>query len=816
MDENKVIKFTTLIDTSQFDEAIKKMTSSLAALQQKFGSRIDVPGITTSKVLEQTISHYRHPVYGAGSSSYGAEMTNRAIIREELENRRKIIESIKEEMRVLEDLRKNVLSLIEARKKLNAQSQEYQEISQRILEEQKKIAEKENEIVMLRRWAHRPGYGAESTWGTLLHRGMESAQAAMAGGGGLLTGAGGFLKGIGGGIYDMMRYNPAHFWGGLAFFTGTSLVAGSQIYRDFALAPGQIVEAIGAARTGQAMPYLNAMSGNVYEEIINMPLAEKAREMSATEIEKTKTADRLGSVGKTLLGAAAGIAGAAALGITTGGVGLIPLLLGGLAGTIGGAYYNRYDLLGSFGLGTYGQVYEARKQAEQSQRFLQLYQSLRQSDPYFQYTLKQYERFQLENLPIQRALGLPDDIMRDILWTGNMAGFLDENMRQAMMTIAQAGGSTSGARRHALNANLLQRNIGLLNAANIYGALSYLTGGNTGMTEEAIKEILSSAVKKGLDDSNYRQEFNKYTDTLVQYIQRVGADTPEDVRRVSESFAEMVSYAGPISKRAIDAAYNINMGIQAQTVAGGAPQVLRLAGYLQNKTLSGLGFQTLSLIDMLTPEQLNTDFARKILGEDVVREAIKVKQQQFLPFKQADEAMARLQKIDIQDFLKNQDKYTPEQREAILKDIRTVWFSMTAMDKSLGLEIFRQGDFGLSSALGILGRWPFLEKEKTPEEKGLLESVKDRVSKFFDTSSTPTGGDEIMRANAQMQNILKDNFTLFEKHLKVSAEMLELFANALRNSLNKLEAVRAQNQEIRGGMPMMIPSAPRNPTPRTK
>lgn len=828
MDNNKSIRFTTLIDTKQFDDAIRKMTNDLNYLQSRFAGRMDIQGMQAIRSLGQTVPLFNDRFYGRESATYGADKTNRQIIKEELEQRTKIVASIKEELKELESIRKNLLSLVELKKKLNESSEEYLETTRSIAREQERLAQKEAEIIGLQSASRRAGYGKDASWASLLGRGIESAQAAMTGGGGRFGGFGGFFGGIGGGILDMMRYNPAQFFGGLAGFAGSSLMVGAQIKQELAQAPRQIIEATGAARTAQATPALSALSGNAYQEMLNIGLLNKAERVAKEEVESSRKTDLMKGIGGTLLGSAGGMGllagGGLALGATIG----APILLGGaLIGGLGAAFYNRDKILGSLGIGSYGEVYEAQKKAEEMQKRQTTYEALKASDPFYQYTIQQFQQYQLENLPVQRALGLTDSDITNYLRGANQRGFLDAQNRQAMMEIAQSGGSTQGARLFALNANLLQRNVGMLNASQVYGNLSYMMGGDFARTENAMKEFLASAFKMGLDKSEYRQEFNRYSEVLSQMINRVGAYTPEAVRSISNRFADMAAVEGQITKRSIDTAASVNMGMQQQTVAGGASQVLRLAGYMKDPVLKNLGFQTLGIVDKFTIEEIEAGKADMYLSPEQKERLLKVKREQYTGFKAVDKA---IQKINPEVALGRKPKDMSDQEYARQREyLATIMYGGIAMGDQGAMNAFKDPT-ATYQYIRELKRMQDPEYRRRTTTTMSEQEKKDRIQAGLDldlTKGMPTGGDMILQSQAKMSELMKSNFDKFGESLKVSAETVERFSKTIEEAIIRIEETRKEAGEARSrtGAPvpdfgtMLTPNlkgAPVNLTPRTK
>jgi hypothetical protein len=821
MDNNKSIRFTTLIDTKQFDEAIRKMTNDLNYLQNRFAGRMDIQGMQAVRSLGQTVPLFRDPFFGRESASYGADKTNRQIIKEELEQRTKIVSSIKEELKELESIRKSLLSLIELKKKLNESSEEYLETTRSIAREQERLAQKEAEIIGLQSASRRAGYGRGASWSTLLGRGIESAQAAMAGGGGRLGGFGGFLGGIGGGIYDMMRYNPASFFGGLAGFAGTSLITGAQIKQDFEQAPREIVSAIGTARTAQATPALSALSGNAYQEMLNMGILERASRLAQKEVESSRFTDLMSGLGGILLGLGGGIASGGLVGNLPGAV------FGGILGASGAALYNRQKILGPLGIGTYGEVYDAQKRAEEMQKRQSAYEALKASDPFYQYTIQQYQQYQLENLPVQRALGIADSDMMNYLRGANQRGFLDSQNRQAMMEIAQYGGSTQGSRLFALNANLLQRNVGMLNASQVYGNLSYMMGGDFSKTENAMKEFLASAFKMGLDKSEYRQEFNRYSEVLSQMINRVGAYTPEAIQAVSNRLSNMAAIEGQITKRSIDTAANVNTGMQQQTIAGGASQVLRLAGYMKDPVLKNLGFQTLSIVDRFTIEELEAGKADMYLTPEQKERLIESKRKQYTGFSAVDTA---IKNINPEIILGKRPKGMSDEEYRKQKQyLSTIMAGGIAIGDRGAIEALKDSQ-STYQYVRELKRMQDPEYRKKTTIMPTEEQKKDMVQSALDADRTkgmPTGGDTILATQAKMSEVMKSNFDRFGESLKASADTVDKFSKAIEDAILRIEEARKEAGERRTNTGVFTPDfgsmvtpnmtgSPLNLTPRTK
>lgn len=824
MDNNKTIRFTTEIDTKQFDEAIRKITANLKKIKDQY-EFIDPRSLEINlfKHLRDTRAFYQDIFYGQDSTKYGAHLTNRRILREELEHRRQLLSSIKEEMKDLETIRKKLLQLLELKKKLNENSHEHEKILNRIKEVQAQLVAKEYEIIKLQRAAERPGYGKDATWGSLIFRGIESAQAAMANRPGILSGFGGFFGGIGGGLWDMFRYNPIQFWGGLATGSGTALMLTANIQRQISRWPGREVEAIGAARTTEAAPYIQALSGNVFSEILNQNRLAEASRLAAAEASIRPRTTLMEALGKILAATGAGMLTGGMAGSFIPGLGnIVGGIGGGLIAGIGALMYNFENILGPLGIGQAGKTFAAETRAMEMRRRQELYEALKAANPYYQFAIQQYQQYQLENLPIQRQLGLTDAEINNLLRQGNLQGFLDNQMRQAMLNIAQAGGSTVAARQLALNANLLQRNIGLLNAERLYGQLAFIAGGDASQAAQTMKEILASAFKMGLDKSEYRQEFNKYSETLSQLLERLNVISAPEAVNVARDFARMIDVEGQISKYSIETAASTYMALQQYSTARGPSQVLRLSQYLADPELRKMGFDALSVLDKFTLEELRSGKADMYFTDPQQKQRfIQAKIRSLMPFSTVDQD---IEKLDLRVILGQRpenmdDREYQMQQQRLARIVNALWAS--GMIQS---EADLKSPTAIYQAVRELKRYYGLEVPAA-EEADIDKMIADKVDRAFktDISQLPTG-DQLLNMQARMAAELKDTFEKFSDKLKVSTDAVDEFAKKIREAIIAIEnlkpnAVNANTANIRIITPINAAetqNVPVNTTPRIK
>lgn len=737
---NKEVRFSTVIDTSSFDQAINKMQKKLQELTYTSDRSSSILGI-------------KQDAYRAGAGSAPTMNDQARSDRDQLNTRKQMIGFIKEEVKEAEKLRKLLNEQLEAKNKMTKGSKEYEESLKNIAKYSGEIEAKQKNISNLSAASRRAGYQGEGGFGGILERGAEQFRIGKMQGG-FAYGVGRGLGGIAGGVADFARFNPLGMASGILGAAGSAAVIGSEIYRDYSRLPGDTALATGAATTGFARPATNLMQGDFLSNFVNRGKLSQASKIAKEETDASIAADRL-KLGGLAATAGAGLAGAAS------GIGLIPGL--GVAGaSVLGIAMNenlRTRALGNLGFSGYADKYQSMKAQEQASRQQQILEGLKAQDPILQQVLPLYQQETMANLPMQRKIGINNQDMDMLLGNANAQGLTSEALRNQMSQISDAQGGSQTARGGALFASQIERSRGLSNAGQVLGRLSYMGGGDQIQSEEMMTKIFAQAFSKGLDNSQFREEQNKYVQTVAQIVERSGAYSQEGMQRVSESFAGILG--GDKSMRGIDMARSAYDAAQQMSVEGGAGQVLRMSQYRGQPGLEGASMKTIAMADQATIEELQSGNFDFLLGGKEGREAaIKAKRFGMTKTKAGESALNALD-------------FSQTGTEEFQGNLKTFITEQGMFDQNAAQMVKRFGEKGaVAYAKSLRG------ETLTEEERSLMSQSESRED-ILGTQSGQYKGDQMLEGQAAIQEQNRALFQSFGSQLDVTKKDISEFGKGL-------------------------------------
>lgn len=517
-----------------------------------------------------------------------------------------------------------------------------------------------------------------------------------------------------------------------------------------------------------------------------------------------------GGAGALAGAAIGGIAGGVA-GLGAGGVGAIPgaaagagfgkyVGLGvGAVGAATGFLSDQRNLLGLRGDTQSIGLMNAAEEAENIQRFMD---AQLQNDPRFKLSRERYEREKGTNLQFQRMFGLSDQGFY------GRGGFLDRGVddfqitRQEMMAsamgISGAGGSTRASLGNAALTASMQR-AGMQNAGNIVGMLSRSIGSASG-TEEATLKLLEQGVRRGLDDSKFRQENNRFNEVLARAV--VASQTT-----TGAGAGAVAAYAGSFlsgnSMAAIQGAESAMGYVNQLYGSTGRPEsMIKSSMLMSSDTLKGLDMASLTALSNMTPEQLADPTNERIMAiadelgispEKVSQEAIRIVGRSMTSTQTSDTA--------ISEFMDRRGEIAMD--SSMSEDERNKQFSIARgrLKNVLGLEKGKEFE-----ALGPEGQSGFVEfLSTTPNASG--KDMSQLVREYRATTSRRAGeqaaGSAEERVMAESQKLLIGGMSDVTESVartgqaakEMAGEMMRS-AEAMTTALSKLNSETEKLEEM--------------------
>lgn len=584
----KEIRFSSSIDTKEFDRAIENMQRKLQQVYQR------------SDVSRQQLETKAN----ASRAGFGQPVTPQDRVRvdqEERRSRRELDKFIRDQVKENENLSRELNKQLSARKELVR-------LAEKDVEAKRKLSDLERQINTNREKMRAgdeairgalqerniAGFGGYGGVGGAFERAMAAYRGAAAGGAGFGGRIGAAATGFGRGMGQFAAANPLNFIAGALGATGSAVGIGTDIFSRFSSSERERQTSRGVATSNAASPLVNALNRQAFSEAMFATERATALEKATEEVKREKVRDIIGLGGK-LLGVGAAAAGGAAAGAAFFGIGAIPGAIGAGAAALYGT--GAYDDIMGYATGTRQAGYESRRAELANENF----QSLKNLNPLKQLAAERYQTESLANLPIQRMLGLGDDGIMSALASGAAAGFTTDQTRSSMAGIISSGGSTRAARGLGTTANLLERNLGLTNATQTIGRLSGLTG-SADATNAALTKVLAEAFSLGLDDSEFREEQRKFVDSAVEVITRTGALTPEAQGALTKGLGEFVAGRDLASIQGAKTAFDVVSQTTATT--GGARGAIQAAALNRDPAFASLNMDEKNALLGLSEQQI--------------------------------------------------------------------------------------------------------------------------------------------------------------------------------------------------------------------
>lgn len=591
---NKQIKFSTAIDTTNFDKSIEQMQRKLAQIYQKSDA--------SRSAFETKAS--------TGAVGLGPRSTMQDSARQDQmdrQSRRELDMFIKSQIKHQENLNQGLKKQLEMQKEIHKLSKEQQnELNQKINQTRSSLSASQGAVAEALKARQLPGYDGVGGFGGAAQRGLANYR--IAGGG--IGGIGSGMAGFGQGIASYFKANPLAVAGSLLGALGAGASLYSNVGTAFNQAPRQILAAQGAASGIYGQTIRDVFGRNAMSQAFFSQQSAKSLNSANREIDRQKTLDNVGLFGEAVTkiggyGLAGASIGAGSLGLAGSPAGPLGMAVGGTIGGIGGGIaglgYGAYkfvtgDNFKSRITGTYGSQMEQRR----AQAFAQNLESEKNLDPVRTAAFERYMQESQANLPLQRSLGLGDDAMNDELLRGTRRGFTTDQTRSMMGRISSSGGSTEAASMYSSFANQAERSMGLTNAGEVMGRLSSLTGSGSGASASFTK-IMAEAVSLGLDDSKVGERLS-FVSTAVDLISRTGAQGVDNQSALTQRLS---SFAGDGSMASIKSAANISeLFSQTTATTGGARGAIQAAAINRDPTLRNLSVDQKNALLSMSEEQI--------------------------------------------------------------------------------------------------------------------------------------------------------------------------------------------------------------------
>lgn len=778
---NKQLTFSAKLDDKEFLEALRKIQSKVKELYSP----------TSSNVAFQSAQDKLRRIGIIGPTKEEEDRTRR-FNELQKKSQAELTELMKKQWdtavkldKIAEARQKKLEDLLKRQSEVNEGSEEELEIKKKILEAEEKINktyEKRNEA---------------ST------KAKETAEAYEAKPAGLLERMGGKMGvtigaiGLAAKAYSLYREIGAQnvdFAQAVRKATGTMATEG----------PGG--QFLGSIYRGQT-------SDIFYESRERAAAATSAMERLRAQqglYSRSKIISDIGWMGATgaMTGATGGsILGALIGGAPTAGAGAIPgAALGRTAGTVIGG-------LGGLGYGIMGAITDPMKRkaftspeevnkilaAEAVKNYEEMVETEKRQDPLKFLAREQYRQTGVENLRMQRLLGLSDEGFygrTGQAGTGFLGGALSrgytrEEIMGAGQGILAAGGSTRSARENAELAVQMQR-AGIQNATSVVGQLSR-TMGAADTTQSATIRIMAEGVKKGLDSSEYRQENNKFIEVVSRAVSLSGTTTREGAAALSAYAGQFLTGKTMAGVEAVPTAMEFVKGLQ--TSAGTPESVVKASKIMSSKEFSKLPMMMKEELAYGDPMELSDPTNPKVVK---MAEAAGMDVKEFVQKYQQLNKESVLSTRPIQDI---SDVISKKRRE-LMAGGHTAEEAMSILETT--------GDYGalemgIGHEKGAAWRGMSREQKKAvmgyltaPEGEGL--SIEQAMEKAKAGLAAKPGeqklGQTEMEALAKQQSIVNENFKTMTVDMQSAAEAAKNLSSEMMSAALKMQKAL---EEVKSG-----------------
>ena len=621
---------------------------------------------------------------------------------------------------------------------------------------------------------------------------MEQIKAGYQGG---AAGGGGMGGGIRGamGAGDKMLEPIGGLRGGIGLAITAAIQAvktGSDVYKYFGQAPINASSAQGSAMSMTAGREVSGIYGNRQAyEMAFMPEKARASQMAMEATRRTQNMQGVDAATDIAGGALStgfkGMVGGALLG------GPMGALVGGVGGlALGGA--SGFAANKSVVMSPFSETANKDRQAGLAKTYAENYTKALQGEmdqnPLKVAAAEDYQSNNGNYLAAQRGGGLDDKSFHGVGGFKDQItnlGFSNQHGMEMIGSILAGGGSSQSAVKNSGLGLQMQRGYNLTNSGSILGSLSSSLG-DPSKTENATIKILAQGMKLGLDESKFSEENRRFTQAAAEIISRSGASSGTDTDRVASGFSRFV---GENTNKGIDAAksaYDQYQGMSKET--SGVRGVMRQSGIQSDPDLNKANVLSKQALLQIPEEELNKDnpivqdVARqaKISPEDVVGKVKGINSKSVSSYKDFDDKVAVVKNYLTANKKTKYDASDPSMPQAI-KDAYNGAYSINSTQEGYSGQKQNSAFMtGIVSPDGFGG--------------GDTQKVYDKL----ENGDTGKSGDITEQGMAESSKLVNDNFREFKDTLVPAAKEIAIFNTNLVEMIKVLKTLPNSGEIFRG------------------
>lgn len=606
---NKELKFKLTIENGDFDRAVETMQQKLARLSK-----------ITNQPAPQTGGNDQNLMSKAGMEAFfKAQQTARAT------NDREVQKQFKEHTRLAKDYAKEeqaVNKLLAERDKLNKSaikdSKEILAINEKLAASQSALSRHPGSPSY--QGPRGPGGGGPSNQGP----GAPPPSAPTSGSGG-----GGFLGGMNA-MAGMRNLKMVAAAVGKAFGTVAGFME-QQASLDLTRAAS-----IGSATQSTIGAQLEQLSrGDIVQGAAWQKERARAAQYAGSKLETNRQTDFMNAAG----GMSSLLFGGGGPGGDRSATQMTEMLSKAFSNvfSVGGLVSNDISRTFDAAATRFHQTHEAQLSATFGEDYLNMVEAQKKSNPLKNLATQFLQDRSSADLQSERMLGLGD---RGFYGAGgfmqqaNQAGFTGDMRMESARQMQAAGGSTRAMRGGAsLTALQAGRAYDMTNAGGVMGAISG-GAGSSEASERIFKQILTEAVKNGLDGADSVEELRRFSQQTAEVVSKTGANTGGDAQRIIENFSRFQAGGATTirEQEGAKSAYQEYQGFSAETSGrGGAMQFAAMMKH----GLGKIGPEAMGSFMEMPAEDITTTNSRviataarfKMSPEDLVEKLLAAKQE---------------------------------------------------------------------------------------------------------------------------------------------------------------------------------------------
>jgi hypothetical protein len=782
----KEIRFSSVIDTKEFDRAVEQMQKKLQSVYQasdRSRERLEV----------------KQAAYKVGLASAPTAQEKQKADQEDRQHRQNLDKFIREQIKYQKEIADTIAKQLELRKQMLKVAKDTAEIEKQIATNREKMRVSEELTMKALKDRQLPGFDGVGGFEGAFERAGAAYRGARKGGAGILGGISAAGKGFGRSFLQMGAYGVGKALSGV----GALINLGAAAYDYVSATPQVVLAAQGSAMDANSQGLRDIFSGRGFERRFYAAEEAEARRMARERREAMEKVDT-----SKVIGTGIGIVGS---GLASGGLGAAVTSMGALVYSLFDSRF-RDRALSMMGFESAKERYKSALDKEEAEMAVQNLENLKAIQPVKEAVFQRYMQEMAPNIQAQRAMGLSDEALQSFLEQGANEGFLMQQTRASGEGIISAGGSTRAARGLATFANKLARDKDLTNAQQLVGVLSGAIG-SASETESALKKVLSESVKIGLDKSEFAAENRKFTQMATEIVVRSGARDEAGAGLVTERFGRFVAEKTMAGLQGAQSAFSLKEMLSSQ--AGGARGVMQAYALMNNPMFKNFGAVQLRTALELKPSEILAGNPEVQALYSAVRSQKKYENLSYEDFKKelaktkSESVLSpELKTYQLRDELREMAKgKTPEE---LMKDEN---FNVKLGQFRHYLRMVTEGYSGLSEqgmqslAFAELGLTPPTPPTETEEED--KKRLADRITKNL-------ADDEklVLETIKRFAPAFDQATKVTEEYSKKVIEAIELIEKGMKNK--DFEMTRRGKDQLADLGFLNIPKTPSETPPQTK